>query len=149
MPFSGDQLTEIKEAFAYYDKNGDGFLEPKDIEWCIRACGFMPGESESKRILKHNKSKINFEQFLATLEKYGPKPLSADEILNNWRVFDKDGNGELNVSELRHMLTNIGEKLTEQELEALVTEGDDEGTGHIMFKQFVETVTTNMKLQTS
>ena len=31
------------------------------------------------------------------------------------RVFDKDGNGLINAAELRHVMTNLGEKLTDQE----------------------------------
>ena len=31
----------------------------------------------------------------------------------SFRVFDKDGNGFLSAAELRHIMTNLGEKLRE------------------------------------
>ena len=37
-----------------------------------------------------------------------------------FRVFDTDGNGYISASELRHVLTNIGERLTMQEVEEML-----------------------------
>ena len=32
------------------------------------------------------------------------------------QVFDKDGNGFISAAELRHVMTNLGEKLTDEEV---------------------------------
>ena len=32
------------------------------------------------------------------------------------KVFDKDGNGFISAAELRHVMTNLGEKLTDEEV---------------------------------
>ena len=38
---------------------------------------------------------------------------SEEEILEAFKVFDKDGNGFISAAELRHIMTNLGEKLTD------------------------------------
>ena len=37
---------------------------------------------------------------------------SEEEIREAFRVFDKDGNGFISAAELRHVMTNLGEKVT-------------------------------------
>ena len=41
---------------------------------------------------------------------------SEEEIREAFRVFDKDGNGFISAAELRHVMTNLGEKLTDEEV---------------------------------
>ena len=35
-----------------------------------------------------------------------------EELKQAFRVFDRDGNGFISSAELRHVMTNLGEKLT-------------------------------------
>ena len=39
-------------------------------------------------------------------------------------MFDVDGSGRVSVAELREVLTSLGEKLTEDEVEELFSEGE-------------------------
>ena len=41
------------------------------------------------------------------------------------RVFDKDGNGYISAAELRHVMTNLGEKLTDEEVDEMIREVRD------------------------
>ena len=42
---------------------------------------------------------------------------------NFFSVFDKDGNGYISAAELRHVMTNLGEKLTDEEVDEMIREG--------------------------
>jgi calmodulin len=42
---------------------------------------------------------------------------SEEEILEAFKVFDKDGNGFISAAELHHIMTNLGEKLTDEEVD--------------------------------
>merc|ERR1711918_325966 len=40
---------------------------------------------------------------------------TEEELIEAFKVFDKDGNGFISAAELRHVMTNLGEKLTDEE----------------------------------
>ncbi|TNN58659.1 Calmodulin [Liparis tanakae] len=41
----------------------------------------------------------------------------------------KDGNGYISAAELRHVMTNLGEKLTDEEVDEMIREADIDGDG--------------------
>lgn len=51
--------------------------------------------------------------------------------LQAFRMFDKDGDGFIDAMELRHLLTNLGEKLTEEEVDEMIREVDVDGDGRV------------------
>lgn len=50
---------------------------------------------------------------------------SQEEILEAFRVFDRDGNGLISAAELRHIMTSLGEKLTDEEVDEMIREADE------------------------
>lgn len=45
-----------------------------------------------------------------------------DDLRAAFRVFDKDGNGFISPQELRQVMLNLGEKLTDEEIEVMIRE---------------------------
>ena len=54
-----------------------------------------------------------------------------EEIREAFKVFDKDCNGYISANELKHIMTNLGEKLTEEEINEMMLEADKDGDGQI------------------
>ncbi len=57
-----------------------------------------------------------------------------EEIREAFRVFDKDGNGFISSAELRHVMTNLGEKLTDAEVDEMIHEADIDGDGSVNYE---------------
>ena len=54
----------------------------------------------------------------------------------------KDGNGFISSAELRHMLTGLGERMNDEDVEALI-HGQEDSSGNINYEEFVKMVLAN------
>jgi len=54
-----------------------------------------------------------------------------------FQVFDKDGNGKISMSELKTVMQNLGEKLTDDEINEMIGEADKDGDGEVSYEEFV------------
>jgi calmodulin, striated muscle len=55
-----------------------------------------------------------------------------------FNVFDHDNNGHINREELRSALRMIGEKLTDKEIDKILSSIDCDKDGQISYQQFVK-----------
>lgn len=46
--------------------------------------------------------------------------LTTEEFVRGFQVFDKEGTGYIGVGELRYVLTSLGEKLSDEEVDELL-----------------------------
>jgi len=44
----------------------------------------------------------------------------AEEFIRGFQVFDKEGNGFIGAGELRYVLTQLGEKMSDEEVDELL-----------------------------
>ena len=54
----------------------------------------------------------------------------------------QDGNGFISRSELRHVMMNLGEAVSEEECDAMVDEADKDGDGSINYEEFYSMMTS-------
>ncbi len=57
------------------------------------------------------------------------------ELKEAFRVFDRDGNGMISAAELKYVMTNLGEKLSNEEAEEMVREADLDGDGLFFYNK--------------
>ena len=57
-----------------------------------------------------------------------------EELREAFRVFDKDGDGFISAAELRIVMTSLGEKLTDKEVEDMLNEADANNDGKIDYE---------------
>jgi calmodulin len=81
-------------------------------------------------------------EFLTMMARKMKDTDSEEEIREAFKVFDRDNNGFISAAELRHVMTSIGEKLTDDEVDEMIREADQDGDGRIDCKllgmQFVQ-----------
>ena len=148
-----DQIQEFKEAFTLFDKNGDGTILVKELGTVMRALGQNPTEAELqdmiKEVDKDNSGTIEFNEFLTLMQRKVTDTDTEEEIKEAFRVFDRDNDGIISAAELRHVMTTLGEKLTDEEADGLfslsifnslemIREADINNDGQIRFEEFVK-----------
>lgn len=141
--FSEDQIIEFQEAFSIFDQKGDGKIQVSQIGEVLRALGQNPTESEVKKLSHQHRpdERISFEVFLPIMQTISrQRPVdTADDFIEGLRHFDKDGNGYISSAELRHLMTHLGEKLTDEEVEQLLA-GQEDSQGNVNYEEFVRMV---------
>ena len=141
--FSESEIADFQDAFMKYDNRGDGKIPVSLIGDVIRALGENPTESEVKRLVHEHRAdgRVSFETFLPILTAICSKRSkeTEDEFVEGLRNFDKDGNGYISSAEFRHMLTTLGERMSDDEVEQLLA-GHEDSHGNINYEKFVRAV---------
>ncbi|URD87526.1 hypothetical protein MUK42_26602 [Musa troglodytarum] len=88
--------------------------------------------------LMARKMKDTDSEFLNLMARKMKDTDSEEELKEAFRVFDEDQNGFISAAELRHVMTNLGEKLTDEEVDEMIREADVDGDGQINYEEFVK-----------
>jgi calmodulin len=102
------------------------------VYWIV--CFFRDFFSEIKFYSILGNGTIDFPEFLTMMARKMKDTDSEEEIREAFRVFDKDGNGFISAAELRHVMTNLGEKLTDEEVDEMIREADIDGDGQVNYE---------------
>nr|GMD85621.1 calmodulin-7-like isoform X2 [Ipomoea batatas]GME09413.1 calmodulin-7-like isoform X2 [Ipomoea batatas] len=101
-----DQISEFKEAFSLFDKDGDGCITTKELGTVMRSLGQNPTEAELQDMINEvdadGNGTIDFPEFLNLMARKMKDTDSEEELKEAFRVFDKDQNGFISAAELRH-----------------------------------------------
>jgi calmodulin len=80
--------------------------------------GQNPTQAEIKEIVKEigGNGTVEFPEFLSMMQRRMKHTDNEEQIREAFKVFDKSGTGFIEISELRHVLTTLGEKLSREEV---------------------------------
>ncbi|XP_076057129.1 neo-calmodulin-like [Oratosquilla oratoria] len=140
-----DLVAEFKEAFMLFDKDEDGMITTAELGVVMRSLGQRPSETELRNLVSEvdtsGDGTIEFNEFLQMMSKKLKDVDNEDELKEAFKVFDKKNSGFLSSSELRHVMTSLGEKLSEEEVEDMLKEAAPNGEGKVNYEEFVNLIT--------
>ena len=133
-------------AFSLFDKDGDGTITTKELGTVMRSMGQMPSEKELRDMINEVDSDgngfIDFQEFLTLVaRKMMTEKETDEEMMQAFKVFNRDGDGFISAPELRLVMVNLGEKLTDEEIQEMIREVDVDGDGQINFEEFKRLMT--------
>ncbi|XP_045483868.1 calmodulin-beta isoform X2 [Pieris rapae] len=141
-----EQVAEFKEAFMLFDKDEDGTITMAELGVVMRSLGQRPSETELRDMVKEvdqdGNGTIEFNEFLQMMSKKMRGADGEDELREAFRVFDKNNDGLISSVELRHVMTNLGERLSEEEVDDMIREADLDGDGMVNYDEFVTILTS-------
>ena len=136
-----EQRKELQDVFDQFDKDKDGKISSNELENAMQSMGQNPTVEEVQEMMKevdlNQDGKIDFDEFMTLMIKTSPENQAEEEVINAFRVFDKEGNGLISSAELKHIMMNIGDKMTEEEADEMVNEADIDEDGMINYEEFV------------
>jgi len=140
-----EQIEQFRKYFNMFDKAKKGFIHTSQVGQILRTMGQAFEERDLKQLIKEFDSdgsgEIEFEEFCALIARFvSDEDTGAleEELREAFRLYDKQGNGYINVSDLRDILRALDEKITEDELDEMIAEIDTDGSGTVDFDEFME-----------
>ncbi|NWS30663.1 CETN2 protein, partial [Polioptila caerulea] len=132
---------EIREAFELFHTDGSDSIDVKELKVAMRALGFEPKKEEIKKIIsdidKEGTGKISFTDFLAVMSQKMAEKDSKEEILKAFKLFDDDETGKISFKNLKRVAKDLGENLTDEELQEMIDEADRDGDGEVSEQEFL------------
>jgi len=136
-----DQRQEIKEAFDLFDTDGSGFIDGKELKVAMRALGFEPKKEEVLKMISEvdvdGSGRIAYEDFskLMTVKIMNRDP--QEEILKAFRLFASDNPAGITFKDLKRVSRELGEKMSDEELQEMIDEADRNGDGIVDEQEFL------------
>ena len=143
-----EQKQEIKEAFDLFDTDKTGTIDYHELKVAMRALGFDVKKQEVLSLMKEydreGTGQIEYHDFLEIMtQKIGERD-PIEEIMKAFKLFDEDNTGKISLRNLRRVARELGENLSDDELQAMIDEFDKDGDGEISQQEFL-----NIMKQTS
>jgi calmodulin len=137
-----EQINEFKTAFSLFDKDGDGTITAKELDTVMRSIGQNPTEAELKDMINEvdvdGNGTIDFDEFLTLMALKMKDTDTEEELIEAFKVFDRNGNGLISAADLRNVMMN----LTDEEINEMIREADLDGDRHINYEEFVRMMLT-------
>lgn len=138
---SEDQKQELKEAFELFDADKVGSIDLHELKVLMRALGFDVKKADVIKIVHdvdpNNEGTVVYEQFLEIMgEKYAQRD-PEDEIKKAFQLFDDDHSGLIDIKNMKRVARELGENLSEEELQAMIDEFDRDQDGKISSDEFM------------
>jgi len=128
-------LAELREAFDAYDSNGNGTIELEELLHFTSSLGVPRSAAEyaARRANRSDSGAISFQEFSRIV---GPLYGHSQAALRSaFDLFDADGSGEIDKSELSRILVRF--PTLNADLDAMFACADTDGDGRISFHEFV------------
>uniref|UniRef100_A0A1I7TM06 EF-hand domain-containing protein n=1 Tax=Caenorhabditis tropicalis TaxID=1561998 RepID=A0A1I7TM06_9PELO len=118
-------IEEVQDVFHFHDTVGDGKIAANQLPAALRAMMLNPTEAVLEELTKKRNggSRITIEEFIPiykNVESKCGRNTTVKEFQTLLSHFDRDGNGQIQLVELKNMLQSGGEKLTNQEIDNLL-----------------------------
>ncbi|CUG88869.1 calcium-binding protein, putative [Bodo saltans] len=137
-----EQTKEFSFQFLLFDKDGDDHIATTELGTVIRSLGLYPTNSEVQAMIEmvdsDRSGTISREDFLKLMATQITRVESEEDVRDAFRVFDKTSDNFISAAELRHILTNLGEKLTEEQVDELIADADVDNDHQINYDELIK-----------
>ena len=141
-----DKEKEIKDIFDKYDSNRDGNVTSDELANILKAINLDVSDEEIKEIIEEleleGNNEINYEDFVSIVNRREKDVDTEEEVLKAFKFFDKEGNGLININDLKHIMITVCKNLSEPEIDDMLKEADLDMDGFINYEEFIRSLLT-------
>jgi calmodulin len=140
--FTPQQREIFRNAFDAFDENRDDQVAVDVLGKLMRAGGYQPLPAEVEdMILDIGAPAFEFETLLYLIYRHAREADPQTELVEAFKVFDKEGSGRLSVPDVRQILQNLKQQpYTDAQVKQLFTdlEGYDPATETLQYEELAK-----------
>jgi Ca2+-binding EF-hand superfamily protein len=142
------ELEDIREAFLLFDTEKKGSISAQELrnvllhlskEQNIPSAGVL----ETLEGLPED-GLLSMDEFVDLLTLRGGRNDDRDELRKIFDMFDASGKGYIEMDDLRAVATSLGETLSEEELQEMITRASSSGQSHVTYEDFTAIMTKKL-----
>ncbi|KZT40176.1 Ca2+-binding EF-hand superfamily protein [Sistotremastrum suecicum HHB10207 ss-3] len=134
------QRLDIREAFELFDTDKDGCVDYHELKVAMRALGFDLPRAEVLRILRDHDTRgrnlMEFDDFSRIMTERILARDPMEDLRRAFQLFDDDHTGKISFRNLKRVSRDLGERLDDEELQAMIDEFDLDQDGEISEQEF-------------
>lgn len=135
-----EELEEYEEVYRMFDSANEGKITRSQIMDILNKLKLDPSEPELCEMLKEisgSTEEISHDDFMRLLKKKKDESDQEQEIINAFRIFDKDGTGLISQEDLKMIMKVLGGNIDDKGIDDMIYEADVDGDGYINYEEFV------------
>jgi calmodulin len=135
---------EIDLFFHKFDYNNVNFLNDKEFREAIKAYVKIHPEKEKNlnELILHLDLGVHTQIYLDDFRKimtiYLEDEMKIENMIDVFKCFDKNLQGQIGTSEIKHVFSKLGLNLTDEEALELIKESDVDGDETMDFEEFLK-----------
>merc|ERR1712002_323496 len=140
-----EQLETLRKAFNSFDTQQEGFITAETVGVILRMMGVKITEKQLAEVIaetdEDGSGQLEFEEFAELSAKFlieEDEEELKQELREAFRIYDRDGQGFITTDVLKEILRELDNKLTEEDLDGIIEEVDEDGSGTLDFDEFME-----------
>merc|ERR1712093_565155 len=136
---SADQKKEVKEAFDLFDTDGSGAIDAKELKVAMQALGFEPSNDEIAKMMADidGNATVELEEFIEMMEGKMSDKDPVEEMKKAFKTFDDDNTGKITFKNMQRVAKELGETLSDADIQDVIDECDRDGDGGINESEFL------------
>ncbi|GBG84859.1 hypothetical protein CBR_g39235 [Chara braunii] len=155
------ELLKACEPFVIKAGDGDAKLKKEDMAKAVKALGWksMTDEEIDKVVSSLSVSDegsgglvkladfveaFGKSEYVAAIARVESTDECGNEMLEAFRIFDKNGDGKITIDELKQALNGLGVKAREDEVDELMKQADVNRDGSVCYEEFVKLLNAPM-----
>ena len=135
---------DIKEAFSIYGSQADWTIPTPVFGTVLRAMGLNPTETELRELTKQvdpeGTGTVGLEAFKLAFYKKQQDSDTFPELMEAFKIFDPTSSGTIRVPEFRYIMSCLGEKVPEEDVDDIIKAADPEATGEVKYEDFAKKI---------
>ncbi|KRZ92065.1 Calmodulin [Trichinella sp. T8] len=137
-----ETLAQCEEAFRGLDANGDGVVTAEDFSIKMLRLGIPHSVDELLHAMREIAGdgfcteEVDFDALFPLMTCEVESDEERMELKETFNIFDRDGDGYITAEELKNVLNDLGDPVSDEEVLAILTSTDNDKDGLISFEDF-------------